>query len=261
VGAYELVRRLRVLGWLVFAALPVAITPWLIQTGAMDRYGWFGWAKLYSICAFAIFFLLIRSERFASWSTGKWAHWVAWTLLVLNILEAVGKDLNSGHIFNAIAGIVLIVTLPTTAAFKVGPPPIRDYRVGIPVTWVLLYTFWNYVFVLDNYPFMAYRQLAILAAPLLIGFWSVAGSSTRPPYDTGCWLQARVFTLAMHLVAFMVLFDVYEAVGLEKELDHSLEWLGIVSAVLAAGVLIRVIVARRSKRESNYALSLTAKLF
>jgi len=163
---------------------------------------WFRWAKTISILIPLLFFNYIRISNDGKHKDTlmalkkKWPMWILYFILMLNIVEAMLQDLGGANYFNALAGLILCITIPL---------PTRHWRVGkndgkngfaeiladIPLSWCLLYVTWNAAFVYgENIAYFA-SSLCILIIPEIWMFF-------RKRVDF--WLMARVYTLAVHLL-------------------------------------------------------------
>ncbi len=188
-GVQEVVSRSRLpVLWTLFLFAPLALTPYWLRTNSFDL---FVWLKIYSImfCVGWGGWL-----RFTAMGDKPWLRrTIAW-LLVGNILEALVLDIQasgSAHNFNALAGILLIATLP----FSVRHTRIdrasrhQTLRYDLPLVWICGYTYWNWTFVYLNYPAYTGHHTAILSAALLVAW-----------LDPQRWVQARAATLGLNLL-------------------------------------------------------------
>ncbi len=120
----EALRRNKRLSWVTFLILPFVLLPWWI---AHEEHSLFGWLKIYSISLSVSWALGVR---FTALKEKKWAYVVIYVLLLLNIFEAVVLDIAEGHLLNylnAIAGVLLIVTMPRAHTIRVDETgPYRD---------------------------------------------------------------------------------------------------------------------------------------
>lgn len=167
--------------------------------------GWFRWAKTFSVLIPTA--LIVGLGRIAQFEKkeGWWSifrkDWVLWSLygvLGLNILEASLKDLALGNYFNAIAGFILIVTIPLFKSkrnkkngWEISKEKPGDLIVYTDPLWNFLYTTWNIAFVFAENPGFAASSFCILLAaelyPIIKG---------RPEL----YVTARVYTLAIHIL-------------------------------------------------------------
>jgi hypothetical protein len=180
-----------------FVALPVALTPDWIAT---HDFGPFAWAKLYMVLFSACW---LTALRFTTLGCRRWALAAAPVLLALNILEAVAVDVAAGraaNLLNAVAGLLLIAKLPRSA----GGVQIdsaggnRDLHCsGFTRGWIVTFSLWNWAFLFLNFPVIAGHHVAVLGAVLAIGL-----------IDPRRWLQARMFVLAVDLVALATFTNV-----------------------------------------------------
>lgn len=176
--------------WAVFVALPIALTPFWFRTN--PAIGLFPWVKLYTILLSVNW---ITALRFTTLGERPWARFGMYLLLVVNIIEACTQDFFGEHLAHylvLLSGVLLILQLPNPCrAISIDAENGRRellYR-GLTREWCVEYTLWNWAFVYLNYPAIAGRQFAVLAAALLVGL----GDPRR-------WLQARGYTLAAELM-------------------------------------------------------------
>jgi hypothetical protein len=121
-------------------------------------------------------------------------HGIVATLLVLNIFEAVVRDVQLGYLFNAFSGVCLITSIPYTlssehmALLADITTSTRTFVFPLSFQWVLLYSSWNACFAYDdNYSWMT---RLILVPPVLIALL----------IRNDLWLSARVLLLMIHLI-------------------------------------------------------------
>lgn len=215
--AQEAVRRAhRLAVWAVFLLMPLLLTPYWIR---VNELGLFSWFKFYTV-----FFCVCwgTALRFTSLGNRAWARFTIPLLLAVNILEAVVLDMfghGSAHALNAVAGLLLIATLP----YGQDPTRIdsanccRDLLFRISKRWVIGYTLWNWTFVYINYPALAGHHIAVLAAGLIVAM-----------YDPHRWSQTRASTLGVNLLFTATFFN-----GMIAWMDTSTwfdEQIGIVAA-------------------------------
>jgi len=163
---------------------------------------WFRWVKTISILIPLLFFTFIRiandgnhNHKFASLRK-KWPMWVLYGILILNILEAMAQDISSLNYFNAISGLILIITIPLPinhwyVGKNDGKNSFADIIADLPLAWCLLYVSWNAAFVYgENITYFA-SSLCILLIPQVWMFFKKR---------VDLWLMGRVYTLAVHLL-------------------------------------------------------------
>jgi len=185
--AQEVFRRFPKFALAVFLILPIILTPSWIENGTRD---WFLCAKAFSISIFAILFLILKIRNIRE---NKFAKVLIYLFLVFNMLEAVARDAMSGgtiHYLNAIAGILLIVTIRNIDSISVTQDKLKDVIwEKMTLMWIIGYTLWNWVFVYLNLVHFSALHIAFLGAPLAIAF-----------FDKGRWLQTRVITLGIFTI-------------------------------------------------------------
>lgn len=175
-----------------FAIASIILFPcWVLLIGVDD---WFTWIKVLSIAAGIIVLSLLRTTK---WGDAKLCQWVTYLFLVVNILEAVARDAQTGGLanyLNATAGILLIVTLAKVNTIHIDTVgKYKDlYWSGMTLSWIIGYTLWNWVFVYLTFGVQSSMQhIAVLASALSIAF-----------VNKERWLQARVFTLGIFFIMF-----------------------------------------------------------
>lgn len=173
-----------------YLLVPALLTPYWIRT---HEFGWFAWAKLYSVLA-SVWWL--AAVRFTSLGERPWARAVMPALLALNILEAVALDVAASRPANlatACAGLLLVATLPlgsgTVRIDAAGPR--RDlHSPGLSRGWLVAFAVWNWTFLYLNFPVIAGHHIAVLGAFLAVGL-----------FDPRRAIQTRMLTLAPDLIA------------------------------------------------------------
>jgi hypothetical protein len=176
--------------WTLFLLVPLALTPYWFKVNNFDL---FAWVKIYSVMFCVCWAAWLR---YTAMGDKPWLRRSIPLLLVANILEALILDVQGhgiAHILNALAGMLLIATMPLS---------IRDtqidrgsrhqtLRFNVPLAWICGYTFWNWTFVYLNYPALTGHHTAVLSAALIVAI-----------IDPQRWLQARAATLGMNLILF-----------------------------------------------------------
>lgn len=176
--------------WFFLVASIILFPCWILLIGVDD---WFGWVKVLSIATGIIWLSLLRTTKLGQ---TKLCQWSVYLFLVVNIFEAVLKDMEAGNIanyLNATAGILLVVTLARINTIHIATK--SDHKNlqwgGMTLAWIIGYTLWNWVFVYLNLGESAFLHIAVLGSALLVGFTNKKR-----------WLQARVFTLGTYFIIF-----------------------------------------------------------
>ncbi len=176
----------------LFGVASIILFPcWVLLFGVED---WFAWIKVFSIASGIILLSLFRTTRLG---TNKLVRWSTYAFLVVNILEAVLKDITTGssaNYLNALAGILLVVTLDKIHTVHIDvSSKHKDLLWGsMTLPWIIGYTLWNWVFVYLNFGFQSsMMHIAVLASALVTVL-----------IDKERWLQARVFTLGTFFIFF-----------------------------------------------------------
>ena len=218
--AQEALRRTtRWIVWSVFLGLPLILTPYWMQ---VNELGLFSWFKYYTVCFCACWGTALR---FTSLGNRAWARSTIALLLAMNILEATVVDLaghGSGHVLNAVAGLLLIGTLPLGAnSTRIDSASCcRDLLYGTSRPWVIAYTFWNWAFVYLNYPSLTGHHTAVLAAGGIVAM-----------IDPRRWGQTRASTLGVSLLCTATCYK--DMVAWMDTSSWSNEQFGIVAAGIA----------------------------
>ena len=160
---------------------------------------WFRWAKNLSVILPLIFagvgrIAAVENKDTPFWRTmrKRWVRWVLYGIVFCNIAEATLRDFEMGNVMNALAGLVLCITMPFGDKYwkydTSSHGEILSYTVPM---WNLLYTSWNACFVYaEGHAFFA-STCCILAAAELYPI-----VKRRPElYITG-----RIYTLGAHLL-------------------------------------------------------------
>lgn len=163
---------------------------------------WFRWAKTISVLIPICFVSFIRISNDGNHDTvmmslkKKWPLWILYFVLMLNILEATMGDFEMGNTFNAIAGLILCVTIPLpTKHWRIGKNDgknsFAELIADLPLAWCLLYVTWNAAFVYAENPMYVASSICILIAPEI---WMAYHKRTD------LWLMGRIYTLAVHIL-------------------------------------------------------------
>nr|WP_321412666.1 DUF5692 family protein [uncultured Carboxylicivirga sp.] len=215
----EVTRSSKVLSYLFYIALPIALTIfiWPQTAGANSSTGtWFHWVKVYSSLAGVLGFMYLRYNENAS--KNKYLLLFPPIILSVNILEAVirdfevyalfsgdnfGTEINnivmqggSWNIMNGIAGILNILAISGWMGIFITKG--KKYKDMIWPDmlwwWIISYDIWNFAYVYNCVSDHAYYA----GAGLLI-------SCTIPAFlmGKGAWLQHRAQTLAIWMMFTM----------------------------------------------------------
>lgn len=190
----------------IFSLLSIPL--WFINLDS-----WFRWAKTISVLIPICFVSFVRISNDGSHDSvmnslkKKWPLWILYFILMLNILEATTGDFERGNYFNAIAGLILCITIPLpTKHWRIGnndgKHSFAELIADLPLAWCLLYVTWNAAFVYsENTTFFA-SSLCILIAPEI---WMFVHKRTD------LWLMGRIYTLAVHIL-IRASFDIFTPV-------------------------------------------------
>lgn len=168
----------------------------------LNLNSWFRWAKTISVLIPICFVSFIRISNDGNHNSvmmslkKKWPLWILYFVLLLNIAEATLTDFEFGNYYNAIAGIILCITIPLpTKHWRIGKNDgknsFAELIADLPLAWCLLYVTWNAAFVYgENTAFFA-SSVCILIAPEI---WMAYHKRTD------LWLMGRIYTLALHIL-------------------------------------------------------------
>lgn len=216
-GVNEATRRSKVLSIAAFCVLPIllAILVGVGILGSPTGRTWFGWVKVVSALFGVYGFMAIR---FTGLGKTKFAFYFPVSILSINIAEAVYREFEvfltykvqtvdaagivimggPWNIFNAISGIICIVTLTGFIGIKVSNDKSRD-MVWPDMTWLYIigYTLWNFAYVYNCISTRSmYAGVGILLAALIAEY----------VFKRGVWLQHRAQILSLYAM-FSLSFD------------------------------------------------------
>lgn len=216
-GINEVTRRSKFLSIIAYCLLPIVLALLVLTDvlGSPTGKTWFGWVKVVSALIGVYGFMLIR---FTKLGEKKFAAIFPVTILSLNIAEAVYREFEvfvnfkvmetdpSGivilggiwNIFNAIAGILCIVTLTGFVGIRVSKDKSRD-MIWPDMTWMYIigYTLWNFAYVYNCISTRSmYAGVGILTAALIAEY----------VFKRGAWLQHRAQILSLYAM-FSLSFD------------------------------------------------------
>ncbi len=183
-GVTELVRRYKWLVYTIYVILPLISLPvWLSQ-----GQDWFVIAKTYTIIVYMLWIQLTRDVK--KYQTSTVMIYGIYGLLIFNILEAMLRDFQTGYYLNVVSGLILCITIPTFKKISVDTTTKwRDLHWEKTVIWMIFYAIWNVTFVYSTFPYGGAIHIAVNLVPLVIGL-----------YNPKIWIQARVISLATHMM-------------------------------------------------------------
>lgn len=181
--------------------------------------------------------------------------YVLYAILILNILEAMLQDISSLNYFNAICGLILIITIPMPknhwyVGKNDGKKSFAEVLADLPLAWCLLYVSWNAAFVYgENISYFA-SSLCILLVPQI---WMYVNKRVD------LWLMGRVYTLAVHLL-IRASYDIFTPV-MDSSAWYSekvLVYWGIANLVMH---VIYLLIWFKMYRGKNYVLNYSEKSY
>ena len=174
--------------WMVFKMSRSSMSTW--ESGYTN---WFAIAKFIGALTGVVALNYFRTIGVCN----KTSHLTCACLLVLNITEALLRDLEKGrnHIPNAITALLLILTLPflphSSVLSSLAAETMQTGYFLFPTdaTWTVLYSTWNAAFSYgDNYSWIT---RLMLLPPFIV---------SRCLGYTECWLGARCLSLMCSMV-------------------------------------------------------------
>ncbi|MGM0436307.1 MAG: hypothetical protein ACQEQA_04580 [Bacillota bacterium] len=164
--------------------------------------GFFRWSKTLSVLIPLCFVSFVRMANSGKYEDKykslkkEWPLWILFGVLALNILEATLTDFQMGNPYNALCGVILMVTIPLPIrhwyiAKHDGNKNFGELIANLPVAWCVLYTLWNAAFVYGENPSYFASSLCILTVPLL---WMLIKKRSD------LWLMGRIYTLGIHIL-------------------------------------------------------------
>lgn len=191
--AQEIFRRFPKFALCIFSILSALLVLQWINKGI--RLDWFNDAKVFSVAFAVVWFSVFRMTSFGN---TKFAKVGIYLILVANMLEAIARDILAGgtaHYLNAIAGILLIITLRNIDSINVTKDKFKDVVWDkMTLMWIIGNTLWDWTFVYLNFVSVSAIHIAVLGAPLVIAF-----------LHKGRWLQVRTLTLGTYLFSYFFL--------------------------------------------------------
>ncbi len=202
----EITRKSKWAAVFCYIVLPIGLTIflWPKSAGAGTSGGyWFAWVKTYSALAGVVGFMAIRYIKKVK--ENKYAIYFPVAILVINIIEAIIRDFEvstmngevqngitllggSWNIINAIAGILLILSLTGWAGIRIANTKSQDMIWPDQLWfWVVAYDLWN----------VAYCYNCISERSMYAGVVILAACTIALVFKRGAWLQHRAATLAL----------------------------------------------------------------
>lgn len=259
----EAARRNKAFGIAVFCLLPalLALGVYLGILGSPTGKTWFAWVKVVSALAGVYGFMVIRYTKYGN---SRFAYIFPGAILALNIAEAVYREfqvyatvktltvgagdilIQGGiwNVFNAIAGILCIVTLTGFGGIRVSKDKTRD-MIWPDMTWLYIigYTLWNFTYVYNCISNRAmYAGFGILLAAVI----------AEVLFKRGAWLQHRAQILSLYAM-FSLSVDFqstayFQILPLYK--TNALMGLSLISLIFNLGVFAYVVHVAISRKKN-----------
>lgn len=260
----EVTRYNKAMGLLFFIALPLALSlfVWPRTSGVgsgSQTANWFAWTKVYSALIGCYIGLSLRFSR--RLQARRWAYVLPPAILIINIVEAVARELEvmamapgvSGGMFymggpwnlmNAIAGILNIVTISGWFGIRITKDRHADLVwPDMAWFWIIAYDLWNFAYVYNCLTDRAFYSAALLVSCTIPAFL----------FKKGAWAQHRVHTLALYMMLMMTVpgFFVGSAYAVPSTHDPRAYYaVSIVALAFNVGVaayhLFRIVKRRRN---------------
>jgi len=219
----EVARRFRWLTWAALIIAPAILIPFW-STHYTD-IGWFELAKVYSVWIGCSWIMICR---FTHLKDKKWAPFILYLILIINIAEAMikGTEVGLPGYLLAISAFLLNATLPTGQAITIDKKSGNEnLSWNVSPSWIIGYTIWNWSFVYFYIPTHTAIHAAVLASAFIAGL-----------INHKIWAQARFFTLALHLASAALLTPfLLKHMGMPKILDPTM---GLILAIISCGWMV-----------------------
>lgn len=214
---YAILRKVPRLFWFFFVLLPLGLTSFWFQKGAIDL---FFWVKVYLVLLFTSFMSWMRCYPKA---LRKVHYFFLYFLLLLNIILPTwimfSLDTLAGSL-NAISGLLLIATFPAMKSLQIDQERSHDLLWDAPYFWIFGYTLWNWLFIALAYPHSILTETGVISIPLLVSF-----------FNRKVWLQVRAYTLAFFLIFGLTFYDWIKSAFNQPELNESVKLILCIASV------------------------------
>ncbi len=238
-GVTELVRRYKWLVYTIYVVLPLISLPiWLSQ-----GQDWFVIAKTYTIIVYMLWIQLTRDVK--KFQTSTIMLYGIYGLLIFNILEAMLRDFQTGYYLNMVSGAILCLTIPSWKKISVdNSTKWKDLHWEKTTIWMIFYAIWNITFVYSTFPYGGAIHIAVNLVPLVIGL-----------YNPKIWIQARVISLATHMMLRIYFSNYNDAMLLPLTSDmrgviQSINMLHILTFVLGLMAIGEIVLKQRRKKST-----------
>lgn len=200
-GVYAICRRYPNIFWFLFLLLPMGLYP-LFKNPAINTF--FIW-KMYVVIIGTSFVSWMRCYRHLVKDVHRY---VFYGLFMCNMMFPIWFMFSTGTLassLNAISGLLLLSLLPPIISVSIASNKFHDLLWDLPYSWILQYTLWDWLFVINMFENCEILQGILLAVPLVISF-----------SNKSLWLQARAYTLSIYLMGGLA-FPNLVAIGRENE--------------------------------------------
>jgi hypothetical protein len=177
----------------------------------------------------------------------KLPFWFIYLALTSNILLAILPDIEIGNYYNALAGLILCITVPLPPkGWRIDLVKYKnhDLFVDLPILWCLLYFSWWINFIYGSWPEIFNRALCLMFVtfiPIIIY------------KSTDLWLSIRAYTLVLYLLS--IAFFNYSIPYIDTPVRFSRNLLifwGILNGIAAITYSLYWFVYSRKKYNEKY---------
>ncbi|MFI3208963.1 MAG: DUF5692 family protein [Eubacteriales bacterium] len=242
-------KKLSIVAYMIVPAVIFILCVPLHLIGTPSGQTWFGWVKCISSLIGVIGFMAMRYTKFGNM---KYAYYFPVAILVINILEAMYKDvevflnyqvpvIDSAGIYqqggvwnlmNALAGLFLVLSLTGWMGIQISKNKSQDMIWPDQLWfWIIAYDFWN----------VAYCYNAISTRSMYAGLAIIiACTLSEIIFQRGAWLQHRAQTLALFaMFSLIVDYQQYDAFAITSSYNpNALFALSFMALVVNAAVFI-----------------------
>jgi len=202
----------------IFLFLTILTYPFWIG----NLHGWYSHTRSFLVLVPLIFLNFVRlsyatNSKKMSFLRKRTSFWILYFVVVLNILLGSIQDYTIDNYYNAIAGLILAVTLPLpTTKWNIDTDRYNhhDFIVDLPLAWCLLYITWVSNIIYGGW-IAAFGGYACLLAVTLIPVIIYK--------STDLWLSTRVYTYSLYLIISFTLNYTFPVISPFKETNSKVQ--------------------------------------